>query len=98
MLKEKFIQEPILKVYDPNLPTLVEVDASSSATGGILSQKNPDGLWHPVVYCSQSMSKEECNYQIYDREMLGLIRALEDWRHFLEGISFEVITNHKNME
>ena len=98
MLKEKFIQEPILKVYDPNLPMRIEVDASSSATGGILSQKNPDGLWHPVAYRSQSMSKEEHNYQIYDREMLGLIRALEDWRHFLEGISFEVITDHKNME
>src|SRR6266702_3640653 len=97
-LKEKFIQEPILKVYDPNLPTCVEVDASSSATGSILSQKNPDGLWHPIAYHSQSMSKEEHNYQIYDREMLSLIRALEDWRHFLKGISFEVITHHKNME
>ena len=30
--------------------------------------------------------------------MLGLICALEDWRHFLEGINFEVITDHKNME
>ena len=44
------------------------------------------------------MSKEERNYEIYDREMLGLIRALEDWRHFLEGITFEVITDHKNIE
>ena len=44
------------------------------------------------------MSKEERNYKIYDREMLGLIRTLEDWCHFLEGISFEVITDHKNME
>ena len=43
-------------------------------------------------------SKEERNYEIYDREMLGFIRALEDWRHFLEGISFEVITDHKNIE
>jgi hypothetical protein len=38
-LKEKFCQEPILKVYDPNLETRVEVDASGYATGGILSQK-----------------------------------------------------------
>jgi len=44
------------------------------------------------------MSKEERNYEIYDREMLGLIRALEDWRHFLEGIEFEAVTDHKNME
>jgi hypothetical protein len=49
-LKEKFCQEPILKVYDPNLETRVEVDASGYATGGILSQKYPDGLWHPIAY------------------------------------------------
>jgi hypothetical protein len=97
-LKRRFCEEPILKVYDPELPTRVEVDASGFATGGILSQKSNNGLWHPVAYCSQSMSKEERNYPIYDREMLGLIRALEDWRHFVEGISFEVITGHKNME
>jgi hypothetical protein len=97
-LKRRFCEEPILKVYNPELPTRVEVNASGFATGGILSQKSHDGLWHPVAYRSQSMSKEECNYPIYDREMLGLIRALEDWRHFVEGISFEVITDHKNME
>jgi hypothetical protein len=97
-LKEKFCQEPILKVYDPNLETRVEVDASGYATGGILSQKYPDGLWHPIAYRSSSMSKEERNYEIYDREMLGCIRALEDWRHYLEGISFEIVTDHKNIE
>jgi hypothetical protein len=49
-IKEKFCQEPILKVYDPNLETRVEVNASGFATGGILSQKYPDGLWHPIAY------------------------------------------------
>jgi hypothetical protein len=57
-LKEKSCQEPILKVYDPNLETRVEVNASGFATSGILSQKYPDGLWHPIAYCSSSMSKE----------------------------------------
>ena len=97
-IKQQFCMEPILKVYDPELPTRVEVDTSGFATGGILSQKHDDGLWHPIVYRSQSMSKEECNYEIYNREMLGLICALEDWCHFLEGITFKVITGHKNIE
>jgi hypothetical protein len=44
------------------------------------------------------MSKEECNYEIYDREMLGCIRGFEDWRHFLKGIPFELVTDHKNIE
>jgi hypothetical protein len=46
------------------------------------------------------MSKEERNYPIYDREMLGLVHALEDWQHFLKELPdpFEVLTDHKNME
>ena len=68
----------LLKVYNPELPTHIKVDASGFATGGILSQKHDNGLWHPIAYCSDSMSKEEWNYEIYDREMLGLIHALED--------------------
>ena len=67
-IKKQFCEEPILKVYDPELPTHVKCDASGFATGGILSQKHKDGLWHPVAYCSQSMSKEEHNYEIYDRK------------------------------
>jgi len=97
-LKEVFCAEPILKVYNEKLLTRVKVDASGFATGGILTQKHEDGLWHPIAYRSESMSKEERNYEIYDREMLGLVCALEDWRHFLEGIEFEAITDHKNME
>ena len=98
-LKHCFCEEPILRVYDLTLPMCVKVNASGFATGGILSQKHESTrLWHPVAFRSESMSKEERNYSIYDREMLGLIRALEDWRHFLEGIEFEVITDHKYME
>ena len=99
-LKRRFCEEPILKIYDPSLPTRIEVDTSGFATGGILSQKHSDGCWHPVTYRSDSMSKEERNYEIYDREMLGCICALEDWRHFLEGLPepFKVITDHKNIE
>ena len=98
VIKDRFCQEPIRKVFDPELPTHIKVDASGFAVGGILTQKHDNGLWHPIVYCSESMSKEEHNYEIYNREMLSLIHTLEDWRHFLEGIEFEVVTDHKNMK
>ena len=93
-LKDRFSREPILKIYKFGLPTCIIIDASNIATGGVLEQK------HPVAYRSFLMSKEERNYPIYDREMLGLIRALEDWRYFLEGLPepFEAQTDHKNME
>ena len=42
----------------------------------------------------------ERNYEIHDKEMLAIIQALEDWRHFLEGArhKFEIWTDHKNLE
>ncbi|GLB35238.1 putative retrotransposable element tf2 155 kda protein type 1-like [Lyophyllum shimeji] len=42
----------------------------------------------------------ERNYEIHDKEMLAIIRALEEWRHFLEGArhKVEVYTDHKNLQ
>jgi len=42
----------------------------------------------------------EWNYKIHDKEMLAIIRALEEWRHFLEGVTHpvEIWTDHKNLE
>ena len=66
-----------------------------------LSQKNPeDDKWHPVTFLSKSLSPVEWNYEIHDKEMLAIVRALEEWRHFLEGTEhqFEIWTDHKNLE
>ena len=68
-LKQAFTSEPILAVFDPSRPTHLEVDASGYATGGVLSQKCDDELWHPIAYRPQSMTEAEHNYEIYDREM-----------------------------
>jgi hypothetical protein len=70
----RFKEEPILKMYKFTLPTCIVVDASNIATGGVLEQKQTeDNRWHPVAFWSSLISKEERNYPIYDREMLGLV-------------------------
>jgi len=53
-----------------------------------------------VAFISKAFNEMERNYKIHDKEMLGIIRCLEAWRHFLEGarIKFEVWTDHKNLE
>ena len=98
-LREAFTSAPILALWDPNRPTRIEADASGYATGGALMQKQEDGLWHPIAFRSSSMQPAERNYEIYDREMLGIIEALKDWRSFLEGLpdTFEIVTNHSNL-
>ena len=53
-----------------------------------------------VAFLSKSLSPVERNYEIHDKEMLAIVRALEEWRHFLEGTEhkFEIWTDHKNLE
>ncbi|PIL36423.1 hypothetical protein GSI_00111 [Ganoderma sinense ZZ0214-1] len=99
-LKRRFTESPVLSMYDPDCKTRIEVDASGYATGAVLSQEGEDGKWHPVAFHSESMSDAERNYEIYDKEMLAIIRALQAWRHYLEGLPsvFEIQSDHKNLE
>ena len=48
-----------------------------------------DGLWRPVTFLLKSLNKTEKNYEIYNKEMLVIIRGLENWRHLLEGAYFK---------
>ena len=46
------------------------------------------------------MDPAQCNYEIYDCEMLAIVEALKDWRPFLEGLPtpFDIITDHANLQ
>ena len=76
------------------------MDASDYATEGVLSMECEDGLWRPVAFLSKSLNETERNYEIHDKEMLAIIKELENWRHLLEGacFKFEIWTDHKNLE
>ena len=67
----------------------MEVDVLDYATGGVLSMECKDRLWRPVAFLSKLLNETERNYKIYDKEMLVIIRGLENWRHLLEGAHFK---------
>ena len=56
----------------------MEVDASNYATGRVLSMECKDRLWRPVAFLSKSLNETERNYEIHDKEMLVIIRGLEN--------------------
>jgi len=67
-------------------PFCIKADSSDFASEAVLSQQLPgEEKWHPVAFYSNSLSPVEQNYKIHDKEMLAIIHALEEWRHFLEG-------------
>ena len=79
LLKRKFQESPVLLMPDMTKPFVVESDASKYASGAVLRQQDSNGDWHPCTYLSISFSPTEQNYNIYDRELLAIIRALTDW-------------------
>ena len=67
----------MLRHFDPELPIMVEADASNYVTAGVLSQKDKDGELRPVAYYSRRMNPAEGNYEIYDKELLAIVRCFE---------------------
>ena len=81
-LKELFIAKPILKIYIPSLSTVIKTDILDFALKVYLVQKYLDG-WHLVIYYSCKMTPLELNYNIYNKELLGIVTVLKEWRAFL---------------
>jgi len=88
-LKERFVKELVLVVPDLDKKIRIEVDVSNHAIRGMLSMECKDRLWRPVAFISKSLNKIKRNYEIHNKEMLVVIRGLENWRYLLEG------TKHK---
>lgn len=100
-LKRKFTEEPVLATYDPERRTRLETDASGWACGGVLSQFNSIAkIWKPIAFFSSRHSPAECNYDIYDKELLAIVKCIREWNGELRGLTkpFTVLTDHKNLE
>lgn len=98
-LKKAFTEAPILAHYDPTLETWVETDSSDYVVAGVLSQMH-DGVLKPVAFFSRKMNPAECNYMIYDKELLAIINSFENWRPELTGAheKVKVLSDHQNLE
>jgi hypothetical protein len=98
-LKRRFTEAPVLTVFDPERPIIVETDASDYAIGGCIQQLGQDGKIHPVAFYSRKMSPAELNYDIHDKELLAVVAAFQEWRVYLEGSKYQVkvLTDHKNL-
>ncbi|MBW0524257.1 hypothetical protein O181_063972 [Austropuccinia psidii MF-1] len=98
ILREAFATAPILSHFNRSLPTIVETDASDYAWGAVLSQVNDSGK-HPIAFDSRKLLQAELNYEIHDKELLGIVWALKHWRAFLLSSSnpFEVFTDNSSL-
>ena len=79
---------------------MVKTDASDYVSEGILSQYDENGVLHSIMYFFKKHSPAECNYEIYNKELMIIVHAFEEWRPELKGslTPVKVITDHKNLK
>ena len=98
-IRDAITKEPVLTLPSDTGQFRVEADASNVGTGAVLSQEQ-EGKWHPVAFMSKALTPAERNYDIYDKELLAIIKALKTWRHYLLDAKeqFEIWTDHENLK
>lgn len=91
-IKAALVNAPVLVLPDFEKPFEVECDAceTAKATGAVLMQNE-----HPIAYMSKKLSGAEAGYSASDMEMMAVIYALREWRCYLEGRQFTIITDHQ---
>jgi hypothetical protein len=77
-LKVNFTSAPVLAHFDPDQDVTVEMDASEDVSASVLSQYDDDHMLQCMAYVSKKHSPTECNYEIYDTEIMAIIPAFEE--------------------
>ena len=93
-LKQKLKEAPILVYPNYNKEFILYTDASDLAIGAILAQLNNEGVDHPVAYTSCVLNKHEKNYSVTEKECLAVLHAVKQFRHYVYGTHFTVVTDH----
>jgi hypothetical protein len=78
-LKKRVTEALVLSYFSSELKTFLKSDSSDYVSAEVLSQKEDDDLIRSVTYFSKTLSFAECNYEIYDKKLLTIIRCFEQW-------------------
>jgi hypothetical protein len=99
-LKRIVTTTPVLSFPDHNKPKMAETDASKYAYGVVLSQLEGE-IWKPLAYMSKTMQPAEVNYDVHDKELLAIIKALDEWQQYLPnlgGAPTIIVSDHQNLQ
>ena len=99
-LKDTFTSTPILQHFNYEKAIIIDMNSSDYISAGVLSQPDDNGVLRPVAFFSKKHSPAECNYEIYDKELLAIVQSFKEWRPHLIGATqpIRVLTDHKKLE
>ena len=97
-LKGKLIEAPVLRYPDFKKPFTIYCDASNIALGAVLAQMDADEKDYVIAYDSRVLSKEERRYSVTERECLAVLYAIKQFRPYIHGTAFTVVTDHGSLQ
>jgi len=90
--------ESILVALNLDRKMRMEVDILDYVIEEVLLMECNNEQWKLVVYLSKFLNEIERNYEIYDKEILVVIRDLKNWRYLDAKFKFEVWMDYKNLK
>lgn len=97
-IKKLLCSQPILEIFDQNLPINIHTDASLEGIGAVLKQTQPNGKEKPVAYFSKKLNEVQKKKKAIYLECLAIKEAIRYWQYWLIGQSFTVYSDHKPLE
>lgn len=76
-LKSALVSQPVLTLFDSNIPISIHADVSEVAAGAVLVQNSKEGD-KIIAYFSKKLTPNESNFFISERELFAVILALRE--------------------
>ncbi|GFQ66102.1 RNA-dependent RNA polymerase 1 [Trichonephila clavata] len=95
-LKAALTSFPILVYPDPEKQFILDTDASHESVGAVLSQEI-NGQEHVIAYWSKCLLKPERNYCVTRKELLAIVKAVENFHSYLYDRKFLLRTDHASL-
>jgi len=99
-LKQQMTTVFVLKHFDSIREVILKMNFLNYVNNEVLSQYDDEDILHSMIFYSKNMIFAECNYEIYDKELLIIICCLKHWRLELKctNISIKIFIDHLNLK
>ena len=98
--KKKMIEISMLIHFNFDRQTIIESNSNDYVFADIMFQKNENDVIRSIIYFSKILLSIECNYEIYDKKLLIIVKCFEKWKFELQFVmkSTRMFIDHKIFE
>jgi len=99
-LKQQMTTALVLKHFDSIREVILKTNFSNYVNDEVLSQYDDENILHSMIFYSKNMIFAECNYEIYNKELLTIIQCLKHWCFKLKctDILIKIFIDHLNLK